>query len=62
LTISFDDINEYPNVKDMIKITNILKPGSNACWKRIKYNEVALLIYLSSPHVQLQFPNLSNNN
>jgi hypothetical protein len=55
LTIDFDDEKEYPNVKDIIKITNTLKPGSKACWRNIKYNEVALLIYFSSPHVQLQY-------
>ncbi len=56
-----DNYYEYPNVNDMIKITNTLKPGSKAFWN-CEYNEVALLIYLSSPHVQLKFPNLVDYN
>ncbi len=62
MTIDFDDEEEYPNLKDMIKITNTLKLGSKACWRKIKYNEVALLIHLSSPHVQLKFPHLIEYN
>ncbi len=55
MTIYFDDDYDlYPNVKDMIKITNTLKPGSKACWG-ISYNEIALSIYFSSPHVQVEY-------
>jgi hypothetical protein len=51
LSISFQKRSKKPDVNSMIKITSTLKPGSKACWYDIDRNEVALLIYLSSPHV-----------
>ncbi len=50
LSIDFYNENEYPNVNDLIKITSTLNYGSKACLNII-YNDVALLIYLSCPHV-----------
>ncbi len=60
LSISFDIFDERdPDINSMIKITSTLKPGSKASWIGIDRNEVALLIYLSSPHVYIEFPNIN---